>query len=67
MTVLTVVVLDKTGFPTMTVSSQLTNDIADGKSYQFTDVNMGRYKKERVLKTTKMTKITKITSMKIST
>ena len=33
MTVLTVVVHDKTGFPTITVSSQLTNDIADGKSY----------------------------------
>ena len=33
MTVLTVVVHDKTGFPTIIVSSQLTNDTADGKSY----------------------------------
>ena len=37
-----------------------------GKSYQFTNVNVGRYKKERVLKTTKMTKITSIEDLYVN-
>ena len=45
------VVHDKTGFATIRVVSQLTKEIVDGKCYQFTNVNMDRYKKERVLKT----------------
>ena len=52
----TAVLHDKTGFATMTVFSQLTKEIADGKSYQFTNVNVGHYKKEPVLKTTEITK-----------
>ena len=60
MAVRTAVVLDKTGPATIIVYSQLTKEIGDEKSYQFTNVNVGRYKKERVLKTTAMTKITSI-------
>ena len=37
-----------------------------GKSYQFTNVNVGRYKKERVLKTTEMTKITSIEDLYVN-
>ena len=40
----TAVLHDKTGFATMTVFSQLTKEIADGKSCQFTNVNVGHYK-----------------------
>ena len=50
----------------MTVFSQLTKEIADGKCYQFTNVNMGRYKKERVLNTTEMTKITSIEDLDVT-
>ena len=65
MAVRAVVVQDKTGLATMTVFSQLTKEIADGKSYQFTDVNEDPYKKERVLKTTEMTKITSIEDLDV--
>ena len=58
----TAVVHNRTGFATITVFSQLTKEIVDGKSYQFTDVNAGCYKKERVLKTTEMPKITSMKS-----
>ena len=37
-----------------------------GKSYQFTNVNVGRYKKECVLKTTEMTKITSIEDLYVN-
>ena len=37
-----------------------------GKSYKFTNVNVGRYKKERVLKTTEMTKITSIEDLYVN-
>ena len=37
-----------------------------GKSYQFTNVNVGRYKKESVLKTTEMTKITSIEDLYVN-
>ena len=37
-----------------------------GKSYQFTNVNVGRYKKARVLKTTEMTKITSIEDLYVN-
>ena len=67
MAVKTAVVHDKTGFDRMTVFSQLTKKIADGKSYQFTNVNVGRYKKERVLKTTEMTKVTSIEDLDVNT
>ena len=53
MAVRTAVVHDKTGFATMTVFSHPTKEIADGKYYQFANVNVGRYKKGRVLKTRK--------------
>ena len=49
----------------MTVFSQLTKEIADGKSYQFTNVNEDRYKKEHVLKTTEMTKIKSIEDLHV--
>ena len=48
MAVRTTVAHDKTVFATMTVLSQLTKEIADGKSYQFTNVVMGCYRKEQV-------------------
>ena len=38
MAVRTAVVHDKKGFATMAVFSQLTKEIADGKSYQFSNV-----------------------------
>ena len=37
-----------------------------GKSYQFTNVNVGCYKKERVLKTTEMTKVTSIEDLYVN-
>ena len=66
MAVWTAIVHGKTGFATVTVFSQLTKEIADGKCYQFTNVNMGRYKKERVLNTTEMTKITSIEDLDVN-
>ena len=60
MGVRTVVVHDKTGFAAVTVFSQLTKEIANGESYQFTNVNVRCYKKEHLLKTTEITKITSI-------
>ena len=53
MAVRTAVVHDKTSFATMTVFPHPTKEIADGKYYQFTNVNMGQYKKGCVLKTRK--------------
>ena len=66
MAVRTGVVHDKMGFATMTVFSQLTKEIANGKSYQFTNVNVGHYKKEHLLKTTEMTKITSIEDLDVN-
>ena len=40
--------------------------IADGKSYQFTNVNMGHYKKEHGLRTTEMIKITSIKDLDLN-
>ena len=37
-----------------------------GKSYQFTNENVGRYKMERVMKTTEMTKITSIEDLYVN-
>ena len=65
MAVRTAVVHEKTCFATVTVFSQLTKEIADGKSYQFSNVNEDRYKKERVLKTTETTKITSIEDLDV--
>ena len=66
MAVRTAVVHEKTCFATVTVFSQLTKEIADGKSYQFTNVNVGQSKKEHVLKTTEMTKIALIENLDIN-
>ena len=66
MTLRKAVVYDKTSFATMAVFSQLAKALDDGKSYQFTNVNVGRYKKERVLKTTEMTKTTSIEDLDIN-
>ena len=55
MAVRTAVVDDRTGFATMTVFSQLTN--GDSQSYKFTNVNVGRYKKEHILKIDKKVQI----------
>ena len=66
MAVRSAVAHDKMGFVTMTIFSQLTNEVADGKSYQFTNINVGCYKKERVLKTTEMTKITSIEDLDVN-
>ena len=66
MAVRTAVVHDKTGFATITVLSQLSKEIVDGKSYQFTNVNVGPYKKERVMKTTEMAKITSIEDLDVN-
>ena len=60
MTVGTAVVHDKMEFATITIFSQLAKEITDGISYQFTYVNVERYKKKCVLKTTEMTKVTSI-------
>ena len=56
MAVRAAVVHVKTGFGTMTVFSQLTKEIATGKSYEFTNSNADRCKKECILKTIEMTK-----------
>ena len=55
MAVRTAVVHDRTGFATLTVFSQLTN--GDSRSYKFTNVNVGHYKKEHILKIDKKVQI----------
>ena len=61
----TAVVHEKAGFATMKIFSKLTKEIADGKSYQSTNVNVCRYKKKRALKTTEMAKILSIQDLDI--
>ena len=66
MAVGTAVVYDKMDFVTITIFSQIAKEKTDGKSYPFTNVNVGRYKKEHALKTTEMTKITSFKDLDVN-
>ena len=66
MTVRSAVVHKNTSFATIRVFSHFTKEIADGKSYQFTNVNVGRYKKEPVLKTIEIIRITSIKDLDVN-
>ena len=56
-TVRTKVVHDETDFANVSVFEELTNKVVNRKSYRFTNLNVGRFKRERVLKTTDVSKI----------
>ena len=59
-TVRTGVVHDETGFANVSIFEELTNKVVNTKSYRFTNLNVGRFKRERALKTTDASKLLKL-------
>ena len=59
-TVRTEVVYDETAFTNVSMFEELTNKVVNAKSYRFTHLNVGRFKRERVLKTTDASKLLKL-------
>ena len=51
-TVHTGVVRDETGFANVSIFEELTTKVVNGKSYCFKNLNVDRFKRDRVLKTT---------------
>ena len=51
------VVHNDTGFANVSISEELTNKVVNRKSYRFTNLNVGRFKRKRVLKATYVSKI----------
>ena len=49
----------------MSIFEELTNKVVNGKSYRFQNLNVGRFKRERVLKATDVSKIVKIKDLKV--
>ena len=64
-TVRTGVVQDETGFTNVSIIEELTNKVVTGKSYRFTNLNVGRFKRERELKTTDLSKIIEIKDLEV--
>ena len=64
-TVRTGVVHDETGFANVSIFEELINKVVNGISYCFTNLNVGRFKRERMLKTTHMSKIVEIKHLKV--
>ena len=64
-TVRTAVNHDETGFANVSIFEELTNKVVNGKSYRFTNLNVGRFKRGRVLKTTDVSKIVEINDLKV--
>lgn len=58
------VVHDETGSPNASIF-ELTNKVVNGKSYRFTNLNVGRFKRERVLKTTDVSKVIVIKDLEV--
>ena len=56
---------DETGFANASIFEELTNKVVNGKSYRFTNLNVGRFKRGRVLKTTDVSKIVEINDLKV--
>ena len=59
------VVHDETGFANVSIFEELTNKVVNEKSYRFTNLNVGRFKQECVLKTTDVSKIFKIKDLQV--
>ena len=55
----------ETGFGNVSIFDELTNKVVNGKSYRFTNLNPGRFKRERVLKTTNLSKIIEIKDLEV--
>ena len=64
-TVRTGVVHDQTGFANVSIFEELTNKVVNAKSYRFTNLNVGRFKRERVLKTMDVSKIVEIKDLEV--
>ena len=64
-TIRTGVVHDETGFANLSIFEELTNKLVNAKSYPFTNLNVSRFKRERVLKTTDMSKIVEIKDLEV--
>ena len=64
-TVRTGVVHDETGFANVSIFEELTNKVVNAKSYRFTKLNVRRFKRERVLKTTDVSKIVEIKDLEV--
>ena len=64
-TVRTGVVHDETGFANVSIFEELNNKVVDAKSYRFTNWNVGRFKRELVLKTTDVSKIVEIKDLEV--
>ena len=62
--VCTGVVHDETGLTNASIL-ELTNKVVNGKSYRFTNLNVGRFKRERVLKTTDVSKVIVIKDLEV--
>ena len=59
------VVHDETGFANVSIFEELTNKVVNEKSYRFTNLNVGRFKQERVLKTTDVSKTVEIKDLQV--
>ena len=49
----------------MSIFEELTNKVVNEKSYHFTNLNVGRFKQERVLKTTDVSKTVEIKDLQV--
>ena len=56
---------DETGFANVAIFKGLTNKVVNGKLYRFTNLNVGQFKWERVLKTTDVSKTVEIKDLKV--
>ena len=64
-TVRTGVVHNETGFANVLIFEELTNKVVNAKSCRFTNLNVGQFKRERVLKTTDVSKIVEIRDLEV--
>ena len=64
-TVCTGFVHDDTSFAKVSISEELTNKVVNEKSYRSTNLNVGRFKRKRVLKTMDVSKIIEIKDLQV--
>ena len=55
----------ETGFANVSIFEELTNKVVNAKSYSFTNLNVGRLKRERGLKTTDVSKIVEFKDLEV--
>ena len=59
------VIHDEIGFANVSIFEELTNNVVNRKYYHFTNLNVGRFNRERVLKTTDVSQFVEIKDLKV--